>query len=272
MLETTQQESAIHPTAIIHPSAVIEENVSIGPYAVIGENVILGRGTTVGPHAVIEFSHIGQQCQIFPSAFVGTAPQDLKFSGEPSLLIMGNRTIVRECVTLHRGTAARGKTVIGHQCLFMAYSHVAHDCVIGDRVVVANSVAIAGHVEVESDCTIGGLCGIHQFVRIGRGAMLGGGAMVPLDVPPFCLAQGDRARLLGLNITGLRRQRVSSETLRALKSAYKTLFREKRSLQEAISALRSQPQPDEVEYLLRFIESSPRGILRPDSASTTEDE
>jgi UDP-N-acetylglucosamine acyltransferase len=191
---STTQSAAIHPTAIIDPSAQIAAGVQIGPYAVIGPEVVLEARVKIGPHATVEFAEVGEACQIHAGAFVGTAPQDLKYRGERTKLALGPGCVVRECVTLNRGTAATGVTRIGARCLFMAYSHVAHDCVIGSEVIVANSVAIAGHVEVGDGAVLGGLSAIHQFARIGKLAMIGGGAMVPVDVPPFMLAWGDRAR------------------------------------------------------------------------------
>ena len=167
---------------------------------------MLGPRVSVGPHAVVEFADVGEGCKIHAGAFVGTAPQDLKYRGERTRLVLGPGCVVRESVTLNRGTAATGVTRIGSRCLFMAYSHVAHDCIIGDEVILANSVAIAGHCEVGDWAIIGGMVGLHQFVRVGKLAMIGAGAMVPLDIPPYALAWGDRARLSGLNLIGLRRR------------------------------------------------------------------
>src|ERR1700687_399891 len=224
-MKTSESMSAdIHPTAVVHPSARIAEGVRVGPYAVIGEEVSLGPRVSVGPHAVVEFADIGEGCQIHAGAFVGTAPQDLKYRGERTKLILGPGCVVREAATLNRGTAATGVTRIGARCLFMAYSHVAHDCIIGSEVILANSVAIAGHCGVGAWAIIGGMVGIHQFVRVGKGAMIGAGAMVPLDIPPYVLAWGDRARLSGLNLIGLRRRGFSAETIAVLKKAYRDLF------------------------------------------------
>lgn len=270
-MQTQETKSQIHPTAVIHPSAKIAEGVTIGPFAVIGEDVVLERGVTVGPHAVVEFAEVGEECRIHAGAFVGTPPQDLKYKGEPTKLIMGPRCVVRECATLNRGTEASGKTVIGEQCLFMAYSHVAHDCVIGNRVILANSVAVAGHVEIGDDTVIGGLAGIHQFTRIGRGVMLAGAAAVSLDVPPFCIAHGNRAYLVGLNLVGLKRRGASLETVRALKAAYSALFRSTLTMKEAIPSLRQSPTLPEVEELLRFIETSSRGVTQAGNAADKED-
>src|SRR5690349_8879839 len=233
----TAENPQIHPTAVIHPAARIDPTVKIGPYAVIGEEVTLAPRVSVGPHAVIEFAEVGEACVIHAGAFVGTAPQDLKYRGERTKLILGPGCVIREAVTLNRGTAATGETKIGARCLFMAYSHVAHDCIIGSEVIVANSVAIAGHAEVGDGAVIGGLTGIHQFVRIGKLAMLGAGAMVPNDVPPFMLAWGDRARLNGLNLVGLRRRGYASESISALKQAYRDLFDSGLPFKEQVAAL-----------------------------------
>src|SRR4029077_8167943 len=178
----------------------------------------------VGPHAVVEFAEVGEGCQIHASAFVGTAPQDLKYRGEQTRVLLGPGCVVRECVTLNRGTAATGETRIGSRCLFMAYSHVAHDCIIGNEVILANSVAVAGHCEIGDSAVIGGMVGLHQFVRVGKLAMVGAGAMVPLDIAPFTLAWGDRARLNGLNLIGLRRRGYAAPTIAALKQTYRELF------------------------------------------------
>ncbi|MBI3292074.1 MAG: acyl-ACP--UDP-N-acetylglucosamine O-acyltransferase [Elusimicrobia bacterium] len=227
----------IHPTAIVHPTAQVGEDVEIGPYAVIGDATVLGRGVRVGPHAVIEFADIGEGCQIHPHAFVGTAPQDLKYRGEPTRLILGPGTIVRECATLNRGTAASGATRIGARCLLMAYVHIAHDCVLGDGVIMANYTALAGHVTVEEEAVLSSHIGVHQFTRIGRLAMIGAGAMVAKDIPPFTTAWGDRVRLAGLNLVGLRRRNFPSKTIQAIRKAYKILITQRLPLEEALRQL-----------------------------------
>jgi UDP-N-acetylglucosamine acyltransferase len=185
---STNNNPRIHPTAVIHPTAHVDETATVGPFAVIGEGTHLGPRVSVGPHAVVEYANVGEACRIHAGAFVGTAPQDLKYRGEHTQLVMGPGCVVREAVTLNRGTAATGVTKIGARCLFMAYSHVAHDCIIGNEVIMANSVAVAGHCEVGDWSVIGGMVGLHQFVRVGKLAMIGAGAMVPVDIPPFALA------------------------------------------------------------------------------------
>lgn len=260
----TLENPLIHPTAVIHPSAQIAEGVEIGPFAVIGPDVILSARVRVGPHAVLEFAEVGEACQIHASAFVGTAPQDLKYRGEKTKLVLGTGCVVRECATLNRGTAATGVTRIGARCLFMAYAHVAHDCIIGSEVIVANSVAIAGHVEIGEGAVLGGLSAIHQFARIGKLAMIGGGAMVPLDVPPFTLAQGDRARLVGLNLIGLRRRGYTVDDINALKRTYRSLFSSTTPLKDQLSVMAADSTlPAVVREMIEFLQTSPRGTCRP---------
>ncbi|MFH1380344.1 MAG: acyl-ACP--UDP-N-acetylglucosamine O-acyltransferase [bacterium] len=252
----------IHPTAVVDQSAQVGNDVHIGPYAVIGKNVEISDRTIIGAHAVIEYARIGPDCRIFSGAFIGTEPQDLKYRGEETKLILGARTTVRECVTLNRGTADSGETRIGEGCLFMAYSHVAHDCRVGNQVILANSVALAGHVHVDDDAILGGMVGIHQFVRIGRLAMIGAGSMVPMDVPPFTQGAGDRMRLYGLNLIGLRRKKIKHEVIQEIRKAYRTIYLSKLGLNEALGKLKSENPNAEVQYLIQFIESSPRGICR----------
>ncbi|MBD3271524.1 MAG: acyl-ACP--UDP-N-acetylglucosamine O-acyltransferase [Elusimicrobia bacterium] len=252
----------IHETSIIDPSSSIGNDVEIGPYAVVGTNVSIGDRTKIGPHAVLECVQIGPDCHVYPGASIGCAPQDLKYAGEDTRLIIGARTIIRESVTINRGTQATGETIIGDECLFMAYSHVAHDCRVGNRVILANSVALAGHVMVEDEAVLGGMVGIHQFVRIGRLAMIGAGSMVPLDVPPFTQGAGDRLRLYGINLVGLRRKGFKSESIQHIRKAYRTIYLSKLGLHEALGILKSSNPVPEVSYLIQFIEQSPRGICR----------
>jgi UDP-N-acetylglucosamine acyltransferase len=268
MIESTM----IHPTAVIHPSAKIEASVQIGPYAVIGENVVLGPRVAVGPHAVIEFADVGEGCRIHAGAFVGTAPQDLKYRGEETKLVLGPGCVVREAVTLNRGTAATGMTKIGARCLFMAYSHVAHDCIIGNEVIMANSVAVAGHCEVGDWSIIGGMVGLHQFVRVGKLVMIGAGAMVPLDIPPYALAWGDRARLSGLNLIGLRRRGLSPEMIKDLKMAYREAFDSSAPIKEHLARMDAQERTAPVKEFIAFILASQRGICRPASTKDTSSE
>lgn len=257
---------SIHPSAVVSPRAELDTGVEVGPYAVIGPHVRIGRQTWIGPHAVIEgHTTIGSENRIFQFASVGAIPQDKKYRGEKSVLIIGDRNVIREFATLHPGTAGGGAvTRIGDDNLFMAYSHVAHDCCIGNSVVLANCATLGGHVVVEDYVGIGGLVGIHQFVRIGESAYLGGGSMVSQDVPPYCLVNGNRAHLIGLNVVGLRRRGFTAEQMSLIKRAYRTLFHEGLPLKEALDKLQQEgPPTPEVAHLVEFIAASQRGICRP---------
>jgi UDP-N-acetylglucosamine acyltransferase len=255
----------LHPTAVIHPGARLHPTVQVGPYAVVGPNVELGAGTTVGPHAVIEGrTRIGERNRIFQFASVGAQPQDLKYAGEDSELHIGDENLIREFTTLHKGTSGGGGvTRIGNGNLFMAYSHVAHDCQVGNGCVFANSATLGGHVEIGDHVILGGLSAVHQFTRIGRYAFVAGGSMVVMDVPPYCTAQGDRAELVGINSVGLARQGFSEEQIGQIKDAYRVLFRSKLPLDEALERLRTELGGNaEIEVLLSFVASSKRGLTR----------
>ena len=259
-------ETAIHSSAVIAPGAELDHGVQIGPYAVIGPQVRIGRDSSIGPHSVIEgCTTIGCKNTIFQFASVGAIPQDKKYQGEDSSLTIGDRNAIREFATLNIGTTGGGMvTRIGNDNLFMVYSHVGHDCQIGNNVILANCATLAGHVILEDYVGVGGLAAIHQFTRIGESAYLGGGAMVSLDVPPYCMAQGDRARLFGLNLIGLKRRGFSEEQLSALKKAYRTFFAEGLTLKEATDRTRQeQAASPEAVHLAEFIASSQRGICRP---------
>ncbi len=255
----------VHPTAVIHPGARLHPTVQVGPYAVIGPNVELGAGTTVGPHSVIEGrTRIGERNRVFQFASVGAQPQDLKYAGEDSELHIGDENLIREFTTLHKGTAGGGGvTRIGNGNLFMAYSHVAHDCQVGNDCVFANSATLGGHVEIGDHVILGGLAAVHQFTRIGRHAFVAGGSMVVMDVPPYCTAQGDRAELVGINSVGLARHGFSEEQIGQIKDAYRVLFRSKLPLDEALERLRTDfGGSPEIEVLLAFVASSKRGLTR----------
>ncbi len=255
----------IHPTAIIEPGAEIKSGVSIGPYTYIADQVFIGEGTTIGPHVVIEpYTSIGAGCQIYQFASLGAAPQSVKFSGEKTYVKIGKNCIIREFVTIHRGTAEdRGLTEIGDDCLLMAYTHVAHDCRIGRKVVFANNATLAGHITVGDHATIGGLVAIHQFVHVGEYAFIGGKSGVVKDIPPYVIAVGDRARLYGLNSVGLKRQNFSQHTVSALKKAYRIIFRIGLTLNEAIERVAAEvEQTPEVVHFLDFLKSSNRGVTR----------
>ena len=255
----------IHQTAIVHEGAQIAEGVEIGPYAIIGEHVTIGSGTTVGAHAVIEgWTEIGQDNRIFQFASVGAAPQDLNYKGEKTLLKMGDRNTVREFVTINRGTPeGGGQTVTGNDNLLMAYSHVAHDCLIGNQVILANSANLGGHVTVDDFAILGGLCAVHQFARIGSHVMISGGSMVTQDIPPYTIAQGDRAKTVGINQIGLKRLGFSDEAVRDIKQAYKMVFRSGLRTEEALDKIESELKGcKELETFVTFIRNSSRGIAR----------
>lgn len=255
----------IHQTAIVHEGAQIAEGVEIGPYAIIGEHVTIGAGTTIGPHTVIEgWTEIGRDNRIFQFASIGAPPQDLKYCGEKALLKIGDRNTVREFATLHRGTAdGGGETVIGNDNLFMAYSHVAHDCLLGNHVILANGATLAGHVAVDDFAILGGLCAVHQFTRIGAHVMISGGSMVTQDVPPFSIAQGDRAKTVGINQIGLKRRGFSEEAIRGIKQAYKLIFRSGLRTEEALEQIASELKGcPEVDEFANFIRKSTRGVAR----------
>lgn len=255
----------IHPTAIVHEDAQVADDVEIGPYAIIGEHVTIGSGTTIGPHTVIEgWTEIGCDNRIFQFASIGAAPQDLKYRGEKAVLKIGDRNTVREFATLHRGTAdGGGETVVGNDNLFMAYSHVAHDCILGNQVILANGATLAGHVEVDDFAILGGLCAVHQFTRIGSHVMISGGSMVTQDVPPFSIAQGDRAKTVGINQIGLKRRGFSEEAIRGIKQAYKLIFRSGLRTEEALEQISNEIKNcPEVEKFSEFIRKSARGVAR----------
>lgn len=256
------ESARIHATAVIDDSVEIGAAVEVGPYAVIGPNVVIGDGSRIAAHVVIERdTHIGRECRVHPGAVLGGDPQDLKYGGESALLVIGDRTVIRECATLNRGTSARGRTEIGSDCLIMAYAHVAHDCVIGSNVVIANAVNMGGHCEIGDWVIVGGLTAIHQFVQIGAHAFVGGSSAVRKDVPPFVKAAGDPLRLFGLNTVGLQRRGFTEEERAGLRRAYRLLFQSKRNLREALGVTRLElDSVTHVETLLRFIERSERGI------------
>lgn len=256
---------AIHPTAVVAEGARLHQSVEVGPFAVIGPSVSLAAGVVVGPHAVVEgHTTVGEGTRIFQFASVGAQPQDLKYAGEPTALTIGAHNQIREFTTLHIGTAGGGGlTQIGDRNLFMAYSHVAHDCTIGSGCILANCATLAGHVLMEDHVTMGGLAAAHQFTRIGRHAFISGGSMVTMDIPPYCTAQGDRAELSGLNTVGLTRHGFTDEQVARIKAAYRTVFRSKLGLREALAQVKAEHHGHgEIEHFVGFIEGSERGVAR----------
>lgn len=254
--------AGIHPTALIDPSAELGAGVSVGPYSIIGPNVVVGDGTVIGPHVLIERDTVlGSECVIHKGAVLGTDPQDLKFEGEETQLIVGDRTVIREFATLNRGTAAHGRTEVGSDCLLMAYVHVAHDCVLGDHVILSNAVNMGGHVLIEDWAIVGGMTPIHQFVRIGTHAFIGGASRVHKDVPPYVRASGNPIAIYGLNSVGLQRRGFPEEVRRELKRVYRLFYGSSYNVSQALERAREElPQVPEVERFLSFIEESERGI------------
>ncbi len=247
----------IHPTAVIAESANLHPTVQVGPYAVIGEQVKVGAGTTIGAHVVIEGpTEIGSGNRIFPGAAIGLEPQDLKYAGAPSGVKIGNNNQIREFVTVNRATYAGESTVIGNGNLLMAYVHVAHNCIIEDSVVIANSVSLAGHVKIESKAVIGGVLGIHQFVHIGKMAMVGGMSRIVKDVPPFMLVEGNPCLVRSLNLVGLKRGGLTSADLAILKKAFRTLYRSGKSLAEALAELELLSENKYIQQLHQFLSMS----------------
>jgi len=256
----------IHPTAIVDPKAEIGDDVEVGPFTVIEKEAVIGSGTRIRSHVFIgEGTRIGKNCRIYQFASVGEAPQALAYRGEKTYLFMGDQNTIRECVTLNRGTApGGGKTIIGNNNLFMAYSHVAHDCHLGNQVILANGATLAGHIMIEDHAIVGGLSAIHQFCQIGAHAFVSGLTGVSQDVPPYMLAAGSRAKLFGLNTVGLKRFNFSEKAVRALKKAYRIIFRSSLTLESALKQLREDEdaQVSEIQHLLQFIQQSKRGITR----------
>jgi UDP-N-acetylglucosamine acyltransferase len=255
----------IHSTAVISPGAQIGADCVIGPYAVIGEEVVLGKGVRIDGHCVIDGrTRIGAESHVFPFVSIGLPPQDLKFAGEQSETEIGSRTRIREFVTIHRGTAGGGGTTrIGDDCFLMAQTHVAHDCLIGNNVIMANAATLAGHVLVEDGANIGAYSGVHQFCRVGREAYIGGYSVVVKDALPFALTVGNHAKCYGLNKVGMRRRGYSREALDALHHAFHLLLSSKLNTTQAIDRIRTEIQgSEEVDELVRFVESSKRGVVK----------
>jgi UDP-N-acetylglucosamine acyltransferase len=254
----------IHPTALVDKNAQLGDHVSIGPFAIVEADVVIGDETQIGPQVYLaEGARIGRKCVIHKGAVVATLPQDLKFGGEKTLFEIGDETVIREFCTLNRGTLAHGKSAIGSHCLLMAYAHVAHDCTVGDHVIMANGVQLGGHVTIEDWAILGGMTPVHQFCKVGQHCMVGGGFRVIQDVPPYILASEEPLRFCGLNSVGLRRRGFSEETTMLLKRAYRILYRSGLNVTQAVARIKEEVPPiPEVENVLHFIESSDRGILR----------
>ncbi|MCK8824270.1 acyl-ACP--UDP-N-acetylglucosamine O-acyltransferase [Fuchsiella alkaliacetigena] len=255
----------IHETAVIDPGAKIGKDVKIGPYSVIGEHVEIGEGTKIGSHVVIKgWTTLGQNNEIFTGASIGLQPQDQKFKGEKSYLFIGDNNTIREYATIHRGTEdGGGETKIGDDNLIMAYCHVAHDCQLGNEIIMSNAANLAGHVMIEDSAVIAGLSGIHQFVRIGKMAMVGAHSKVVKDVPPYVLVDGHPATVGGINVVGLRRNGVTPELRQQIKRAYKCLYRSDLNISQAIDKMDQELDSSaEIEHFLRFLRNAQRGICR----------
>ncbi|MFH1715105.1 MAG: acyl-ACP--UDP-N-acetylglucosamine O-acyltransferase [Elusimicrobiota bacterium] len=254
----------IHKTALVHPDAVLADDVEIGPNTIISDKANIGPGVKIGANVIVSGSvEIGDKCQIFTGAVIGTEPQDLKYKGEETRVSIGKNTTIREYVTINRGTTSTGETRVGDNCLLMAYVHVAHDCIVGNNVVLANCATLAGHVVAEDKSIVGGLSAVHQFTRIGTMSIVGGGSRVSKDIPPFCKAAGTPIRMFGLNTVGLQRSNFSSSVREQLKRTYKTMFRSKMNTTQAIKYLeKNSDLCDEVKYFIAFIKESERGICK----------
>jgi len=255
-------ETLVHPTAIVDAGAELGLGVVVGPYSILGPGVTVGDGTHIGPHALLERNtQVGKDCRICKGAVLGSDPQDLKFQGEDSFLSIGDRTTIREYATLNRGTSATGRTVVGTDCLLMAYTHVAHDCEVGNHVIISNASQMAGHVVIEDWAILSGLVAIHQFVRVGAHAFIGGASRIPQNVPPYCRVVGNPPKLYGLNTVGLDRRGFAEDVRGALKATYRLLFQSGLNVSQGIVRAEAEvAQIPEVRHLLAFIRDSERGI------------
>ncbi|HTY56491.1 MAG TPA: acyl-ACP--UDP-N-acetylglucosamine O-acyltransferase [Alphaproteobacteria bacterium] len=254
----------IHPTAIVHPNANIARGVDIGPFCLVGENVSIGKGTVLQAHVVINgWTSIGEDCEIYPFATIGASSQDRKYTGERAFTKIGNRTVLREYVSVQRATGEDQATAVGDDCLLLAYVHIAHNCVLGNHVTMSNLAQLAGHVEVGDFVTIGGQAGVHQFTRIGRYAMVGGASKITKDVPPFFLIEGNPAEPYGLNSVGLRRAGFTVEERNEIKKFYKILYNPKLNVSQAVEEMKAEASSDPGRELVAFLEApSQRGILK----------
>ena len=254
-------ETNIHPTAIIAPDAKIDPSTHIGPYTVIGPHVTIGKNNRIGPFCLIENTVMGDGNELIAHATIGVKPQDLSYDDSmQSMVKIGNGNKIRECVTIHRATNTEIPTTVGNNCLLMANSHVAHDCCLGNNIIIANTTGIAGHAHIADRVVCSGMVGIHQFVRVGRMCMLSGGSMLRQDVPPFCIVDGEHAKLIGLNVIGLRRNGMSHDEITQINRAFKKLFRSKMLLKDAIAQIEATQPIPAVQEMLDFCKESKRGI------------
>lgn len=256
----------IHPTALVDKDAHLDEDVSVGPFCIVGKGVKIGKSTSLISNVVLEGDvRMGENCRVFPFAVIGQPPQDLKYKGEDTSVKIGRDNIIREFVSVHRASVdGEGTTDIGDGNFLMAYVHIAHDCKVGNNVIMANYAALSGHCEVQDNAIVGGMVGVHQFVRIGAYSMVGGFSRLIQDIPPYVISSGaEKAKLFGINAVGLKRNGFSDEAVNELKKAYKILFRQKMSLKEAIKHIQAElPYTEEIKYLIEFIQKNKRGICR----------
>ena len=257
-------KTQIHSTALISKKAKLAKDILIGPYTIVGDNVTIGTGTKIGAYCVIDGNTaIGEACEIFTGAVLGSPPQDLKYKGEKSFLEVGENNIIREYCTMNPGTGENGKTIIGNNNVFMAYAHIAHDCIVGNNCIIANCGTLAGHVTIEDKAVVGGLVAIHQFVKVGCLSIIGGCSKVVQDVLPFSTCDGHPARIYGLNLIGLRRKAIDKESIEKLNRAFKILFNLGLSIKHALERIEKEIKPsDEISHLVSFIKTSKRGISR----------
>jgi len=250
--------------AYVHPEAIIGDNVVIEPFATIYQDVTIGEGTKIGSSvSIMPGVRIGKNCQIFPGAVIGAVPQDLKFKGEYSTVEIGDNTTIREFVTINRGTSAKGKTVVGSNCLLMAYVHVAHDCIVGNNVILVNNTQLAGEVIVDDYAILGGMVAIHQFVHVGSHVMISGGSLVRKDVPPFIKAGREPLSYVGINSIGLRRRNFSNEKIREVQEIYRYIYQKGLNISQAVEIIEAEmPASPERDEVLLFIKDSKRGIIR----------
>ena len=260
----THNQHSIHPTAIVSNEAEIGKNVTIGAYAIVEGNSVIGDDTFIHPHAIIRSgARIGKHCQIHPFSVIAGIPQDLKFHGEDTLAIIGDNTIIREYATINRGTASKGKTVIGKDCLIMSYSHIAHDCLLKDHIIIGNLTQLAGEVEVDEYANVSGGTLVHQFVRISKHVMVQGGSKISQDIPPYILVGRDPLIYCGLNVVGLRRRHFTSEQINTINEAYRILYLQGLNTSNAIATIQSScAQTPEIESITSFIQESQRGIVK----------
>ena len=253
----------ISKLASVHPNAVIGENVTISPFVSIDKNVVIGDNTVIFPSAVIlSGARIGQNCRIFPAAVIAAIPQDLKFAGEETTAEIGDYTTVRECVTVNRGTAAKDKTVVGNNCLLMAYSHIAHDCVLKNNIIIGNASQLAGEVEVDDFAILSGNVLVHQFCKIGKHVMVQGGSRTGKDIPPYIIAGRDPLAYAGLNIIGLRRRGFSNESITAIQEAYRIIYQSGLNNTQALAKMAELPESPEKTEIVSFLQASDRGIIK----------